>query len=138
MGTTHACNAQARLCREALESFASANMRTMHIIMARQKDFLDLLSLIRCKNIDRSKLDALVRQVSDFDSKLTHTKFFLSFFCNCGVRINVDNLNRTVKTHLAYTRLNGHVNLPANRRNPARVLVAVREPDQRFIPQALD
>uniref|UniRef100_A0A7S0DVA6 Uncharacterized protein n=1 Tax=Amorphochlora amoebiformis TaxID=1561963 RepID=A0A7S0DVA6_9EUKA len=88
--------ADSKTLRAACGKFGAATMATMNVIRQHQEQFLTLLRNIGSL-FDREMLNTQLSIMSAFDTLLSQTNTFLNFYCDCGVPIQMVDMQKKIK-----------------------------------------
>eukprot|EP00466_Bigelowiella_natans_P019954 jgi/Bigna1/129044/aug1.8_g3752 len=97
---TSTCNVEdsdQKAFRTACQKWGHATMKTMNIVKNNQDQLLGLLGRIKCK-FSQDMLKIQLSEVENFDTLLRQTNTFLNFYCDCGVPIEVTEMQKTIKS----------------------------------------
>eukprot|EP00468_Gymnochlora_sp_CCMP2014_P001514 CAMPEP_0167741726 /NCGR_PEP_ID=MMETSP0110_2-20121227/1016_1 /TAXON_ID=629695 /ORGANISM="Gymnochlora sp., Strain CCMP2014" /LENGTH=5340 /DNA_ID=CAMNT_0007625809 /DNA_START=69 /DNA_END=16091 /DNA_ORIENTATION=- len=83
--------------RTACAQFGTANMATMNVVKTHSKELMGLLERMKSP-FRKSMLEKQLGVMSKFDTLLKQTNTFLNFYCDCGVPIQMDELQKEVKS----------------------------------------
>ena len=75
----------------------SVTLRALHNVLRADTAFLALLDILSIGLLDSSKLAVARAPLTDFDSTLEKVQCYVTFYCNCGVRIDADELRALVE-----------------------------------------
>jgi hypothetical protein len=79
---------------------STCNLNDMHTIMDNLDSFFHIIREFKVNsNFKNSKdLQGMIESVHEFDISLEHLQTYVSFYCSCGVRIDVVDLRRKVES----------------------------------------
>jgi len=74
----------------------SVTLRELHIALDNREAFLALLELLKSKTLTSKILQTRADALKAFDDQLAEAKCYVTFFCNCGVLIEAEELKENV------------------------------------------